>query len=326
MSIYAPSNDTVSAPLLGLEGGQVETIPVELVGDSAATRRVRLQIDRIGPHFRTVLVRGEIGTGKELVARALHERNRGGGGGFSTCYGAALGESVDDGSAHGPGSPWQPIIEGAHGTIFVDGVDDMTLRSQSRLLELVDGWTRSRVQTRMIAATGQDLKKLLGAGRFRADLYHRLAMIEIAIEPLRRRRDDISALTAHFLGRFAQLYGKEIVSVDDVAMDRLRSHDWPGNVRELENAIRNAVLRCEGKVLEAEHLGQMPEMKKSASKAGECATNRIESLQEVVDRHVVQVLELCGGNKVRAAELLGISRSTLYRMLDGFVVTNGRVA
>lgn len=328
MSISGTSRDAIAAPPLRYEDTlSDEPLSLELIGESAATRHLKLQIDRIGPHFRMLLVHGEIGSGKELVARSLHKRRGEGEESFFICYGAALAEPVDEGRIDAPGSPWHTLIRGTHGTIFVDGVDQMNLRSQSRLLELIDGWTRSRARTRMIAATAQDLKKMMGAGRFRSDLFHRLATIEIAIEPLRRRREDIPALAAHFLARFVALYGKRIISIEERALQKLKSYDWPGNVREFENAIRNAVLRCEEDILKEKYLGQMPQVKKTLidpeSGSGEY---RIENLQTVVDRHVMRILELCGGNKVRAAELLGISRSTLYRMLEGVAVTNGRVA
>jgi len=313
-----------------LSAGQTaeECAPIELIGESSATKRLRLQIDRIGPHFRMLLLQGEIGTGKELVARALHERSRGDSSRFSSCYGAALSESVG-GAFDEAGSPWYPLIRRVDGTIFLDGVEEMTLQSQGRLVELIDSWPRSSMQTRMIASSGQDMKKLLGAGRFRADLYHRLATIEITIEPLRKRREDIQALAIHFLRHFSRLYEKEVNTIDPMAMQRLHTHDWPGNVRELENTLRNAVLRSDETILEQEHLGSLAEMKLLNGDGGYYQSDdhhRIESLQEVVNRHVQHVLELCNGNKVRAAELLGISRSTLYRMLDGLEVTNGRVA
>lgn len=328
MSISSTSLDTLMSPLLGRERALIEENPsLELVGESPAMRHLKLQIDRIGPHFRMLLVHGEIGSGKELVARSLHKRRDGSEESFFICYGAALAESIDEGRTDDTGSPWHTFTKGVQGTIFVDGIEHMNLRSQSRLLGLIDGWTRTRARTRMIAATAQDLKQMMGAGRFRSDLFHRLATIEIAIEPLRRRREDIPVLAVHFLARFAELYGREGISIDERAMQRLKSYDWPGNIRELENAIRNGVLLCEKGVLQEEHLGQMPQMKRTSVEAGEePGEHRIESLQEVVDTHVVRVLERCGGNKVRAAELLGISRSTLYRMLDGIVVTNGRVA
>ena len=328
MSTSRTSLDAITSPLRGCEGTLIEEIPsLDLVGESPAIRRLRLQIKRIGPHFRMLLVHGEIGSGKELVARSLHKRRDEGEESFFICYGAALAESIDEGRTDDPGSPWHALIKEAQGTIFVDGVDHMNLRSQSRLLSLIDGWTRTRARTRMIAATAQNLKEMIGAGRFRSDLFHRLATIEIAIEPLRRRREDIPLLAVHFLSRFAELYGKGVMSIDERAMQKLKSYDWPGNIRELENAIRNGVLLCEESVLKEEHVGQMPQVKRTSVELGEkTGEHRIESLQEVVDTHVARVLERCGGNKVRAAELLGISRSTLYRMLDGIVVTNGRVA
>ncbi len=271
-----------------------------MIGDGAAMQRLRMQVKRLGPHFRTVLVRGEVGTGKELIARALHERGEGAGEAFVVCQAATLGDGVNcqlDGL----------MRRVRRGTLFFDAIEEMPLGAQDRLL-----WAMGRkMYTRLIASCRQDLKTLAASGRFRWDLYHRLAMVEITLEPLRERAEDIPALAMHFLSRSSRFYKKSVTMIAQKAMERLMEYEWPGNVRELEDAIRNGVLECKGSVLEVEHLVSM-----MVRKGGMVETPQPMRLQDVVERHVSQVLKGCAGNKLRAAELLGISRSTLYRMLD----------
>ena len=264
-------------------------------------QRLRKQVERLGPHFRTVLVRGESGTGKELAARALHERSEAAGEAFVVCHVATIGNEVDH--------HLDSLMKSARrGTLFFDTIEEMPLRAQDRLL-----WAMERkMYTRIIASCRQDLKTLAASGRFRGDLYHRLAMVEITLEPLRERAEDISALVMYFLSRSSRLCKKTVTTIAQEAMGQLTEHEWLGNVRELEDAIRTGVLECEGSVLKVEHLVSMTE-----KNGGSAETPQPMRLQEVVERHVSQVLKGCAGNKLRAAELLGISRSTLYRMLEG---------
>jgi DNA-binding NtrC family response regulator len=275
-----------------------------------------MQIDRIGPHFRTVLVQGEMGTGKELVARALLARSRHPAKPFFLCHGAALAETIDD-ERHGiAGSPWQTLRAGQSGKVLLDSVDEMSLEAQARLLELISNRTSGFASTKMVATAVQSLKKMVAAGRFRSDLYHRLATIEIFIEPLRRRREDIPSLARHLIDRYAALYDKGTIRIADDVLHRLVEHDWPGNVRELENVLRNSVLECDEGIIESQHLGSLVTLSRPS-----CDTDVAEEpkgnvkLQDIVEQHVLHVLQTCSGNKVRAAEMLGISRSTLYRIL-----------
>lgn len=279
-----------------------ESPDFDLIGESAATERLRLQIERIGPHFRTLLIHGEIGTGKELVARGLHHRSTNAASPFILCHSTAS---------------WQAIQTQRPCTIFIDGVDEIPLQTQAHLLHLIGDRAYLRSHRRIIASARQSLKRLIAAGRFRSDLYHRLATIEIVIEPLRRRPDDIPPLALHLLRRFSSLYGKDIASITAHAIARLQQHDWPGNVREMENLLRNAVLACDGDSLEAHHLHPLlPLASPSSISSNDEPAATPAKLQDVVEQHVLSVLKTCSGNKVRAAEMLGISRSTLYRMLD----------
>jgi DNA-binding NtrC family response regulator len=280
-----------------------------LAGGSAAMQRLRMQIERIGPHFRIVLLRGETGTGKHLVARALHATSRRAQASFTIWNGARLDSSEDDTSC----AASLFVRAAKQGTIFLDRVDEMSPRAQKNLHAAFSHGNGLRT----IAASRQDLRVMTTVGLFRHDLYSRLSTVEIVLEPLRSRVEDIPELAGFFLGRFAQRYRKPIDAIAPEAMKLLLNHPWPGNVRELENVLHNGVLQCEGMMLLPEHLswlapgGIASEELNAAKQAKEPLR-----LQDVVDRHVLRVLQKCSGNKVRAAEILGISRSTLYRMLE----------
>jgi DNA-binding NtrC family response regulator len=287
-------------------------------------KRLRLQVRRIGPHFRAVLVSGEAGTGKELVARKLHAMSLGARGPFVACHAAA----VEDSLAERAGDTDPADILGhlmktsQRGTLFLDGINEMSLEGQDRLSsalkkhEVTQGRLEAsqRMDLRLIVSTSKDLRILVSTGRFRQDLYQHLATVNIALPPLRDRMEDLLELARHLLRRSALIYERSIPEVAREAMERMQKYCWPGNVRELESVLRDGVLRSEGGMIESHHLPEFAETSELVSEkvsAGEGAR-----LQDVVEQHVLRVLKNCGGNKLRAAEVLGISRSTLYRMLD----------
>jgi DNA-binding NtrC family response regulator len=283
----------------------VDSFGFEMVGESEAMQRLRLQVRRIGPHFRTVLIRGEIGTGKELAARALHNASPVAGSPFVACHAASLEDAAADGTA----DEWLRglLMTAQTGTLHIDAIEEMPLAAQSRLLAAL----KRKMTQRLIATTSEDLRGLAASGRFRQELYHRIAMVEVALPPLRERADDIERLAMHYLLRFNALYGRSVHAIREDAMERLQAHSWPGNVRELENVIRNGVLHCDGAMLRARDLPALRELKSAPA-----PSIAPMSLQNVIDAHVQCVLRTCGGNKVKAAEILGVSRSTLYRMLE----------
>jgi len=172
---------------------------------------------------------------------------------------------------------------------------------------------------RMIAATSENLRILASTGLFRQELYRRLAMVEIALPPLRAHLEDLPELTKHFLDRFALLYSRKAPKVSGEAMERMLGYRWRGNVRELESFLQNSLLQVEGGVIEPHHLPPLADLSISGSTTS--GTGESARLQDVVDHHVLRVLKDCRGNKLRAAEVLGISRSTLYRMLDAVAPT-----
>jgi DNA-binding NtrC family response regulator len=287
-------------------------------------RRLRLQIRRIGPYFRSVLVSGEAGTGKELVARALHGMSPYASGPFVMCHAAGFEDAVVERKT-GPlsGSGLDHLMKMSQlGTLFLDDVSGMSLESQDRVLRALRKyeWEQSqleasqRLDLRIIASAGEDLKILVSTGRFRQELYQRLTTVEIAVPPLRDRIEDLPELVRYFLGRFAMLQGEDTPDIADEAIERMQRYRWPGNVRELESVLRNGLLQSEGGMLETHHLPEfVAASEPEQPTVGEGGSVR---LQDVVGRHVLRVLKDCGGNKLRAAEMLGISRSTLYRMLD----------
>ena len=287
-------------------------------------RRLRLQVRRIGPHFRSVLVSGEAGTGKKWVARALHGMGRPAGGPFVVCHAAAIEDApVEFEASMGPVDTITRLMKRAQrGTLFLDGVNEMPLEAQGRLLRALrkresaqshreaSQWTGLRI----IAATEEDLRILVSTGRFRHDLYRRLATVDIFLPPLRERMEDLPELARCFLRRFAQLYGRSVREISEAAMESMKRYRWPGNLREVEEVLRNGVLQCKGSVVESRHLPAF------AGTRGTGPSTAVDGesvrLQDVVEQHVLRVLKDCAGNKLRAAEVLGISRSTLYRMLD----------
>jgi DNA-binding NtrC family response regulator len=291
----------------------------EMVGSSAAMHRLRLQVRRIGPHFRTMLVSGEAGSGKELTARALHTMSQGADGPFVVCDAPSLGDAKNDQVAG--------AIKMAHrGTLFVDGISELSTEAQSQLLRVLrrHEWAQEglasphKTNLRIIASSSQDLRALVSAGRFQQDIYHRVATLTIALPPLRERIEDVPELAAYFLRRYAHAYSKPVSRIAEEVMNQLTLFRWPGNVRELENVVHHAVLLSEGAVLEAHELPPFAEPGVSALSNASGAVR----LQDIVEQHVTQVLKSCAGNKLRTAETLGISRSTLYRMLDACAQDN----
>lgn len=301
---------------------------VELLAQSAAMQPVLRLMERVGPSAANVLVTGEHGTGKELVARWLHHaspRARGplvavnmGGlsdGVFeSELFGHVKGAFTD--AKHDRVGRFE-LADG--GTLFLDELGNLSLTQQAKLLRVLQtgevervGASRPRqVDVRVVAATNADLRAEVSAGRFREDLLYRLNTVEIHLPPLRERREDVPLLAAHFLARHAQRYGKRLDGFAPDALQALLAHPWPGNVRELDHAVERAVLMAQGAVLRAGDL---------ALTVDRTAPAALEELPlEQVERVLIQkALQRHEGNVSHAAKALGLSRSALYRRMAQF--------
>jgi DNA-binding NtrC family response regulator len=309
----------------------VETFQFEgIVGRSPLIMDVFATIRRVAPHFRTALVTGDTGTGKELVANALHRLSPVAEKTFAVCNCAALVETLLEselfghvkGSFTGAYQDRIGLFEYAHqGTVLLDEIGDMPLAAQAKLLRVLQNQEVQRVgspamgkvDVRIIAATNRDLRLLIREHKFREDLYYRLSMVEIAIPRLVDRKEDFPLLQRYFLEKFARQYKKPISGITRRAQALLARHHWPGNVRELENVIGNACMMVEGTLIDTKDLLRYlrPETRVESR-----PSENLLSMGEVHERHLLRVLQSVGGDKKRTAEVLGIARSTLYSMLS----------
>jgi|SRR5579864_471916 len=301
-----------------------------IVGRSPLMLDVFAKIRRIALHFRTVLVTGATGTGKELVARALHRRSPAARGRFVICNCSALPESLMEselfghvrGAFTGAVQDTPGLFEHADGgVIFLDEIGELTPSAQAKLLRVMQDHQVQKVgsviprdiDVRVIAATHRNLKAMVREGQFREDLYYRLAVIEVALPPLASRREDLPLLERFFIEKFAAEYGKPIAGLVRRAQTRLATYPWPGNIRELENVIGNACMMAEGNLID---INDLPERFRGPIGDEVFLDESLFPLEEVQRRHVLRVLEAVGGNKARAAEILGIGRATIYQLLS----------
>ncbi len=312
-----------------LKGGD-RAMFAEIIGESQVLRDVLDLISKVADTESTVLVTGETGTGKELVGRAIHRGSRRRDRTFCAVNSAAFPETLLEselfghrrGAFTGATANKKGLFEHSHrGTVFLDEVAEMPLSMQAKLLRFlqtgeirpVGSETTRTVDVRLVTATNKDLEKELTAGRFREDLYYRLAVIPVHVPPLRERAEDIPVLANHFLHRVARRLGKKLDGIDPAATELLMTHSWPGNVRELENTIERGVALCRGTRLTKEDFPSRIAERKKESGAGV-----IQSLQALERVHILSTLERVGWNRKRAAEILQISTTTLWRRLKEF--------
>jgi len=279
-----------------------------------------------------VLIRGETGTGKELVARAIHEYSPWADEPFVAINCTALAESLLESElfGHVKGAFTGAVADrrgkfelAGSGTIFLDEIGDTSPAFQAKLLRVIQekefhpvGGERARkTQARVLAATHRPIEELVRQGRFREDLYFRLRVVEIRIPPLRERRDDIPVLAEHLLARAARELKKDVRVIPPRVMQMLQEHDWPGNVREMENAIMRAAVMARGSALSPEGFSLAPSL---APAAEEEEGDGLVTLAQAQQRHVERVLNHTRGNKSRAARILGISRPRLDRLLAAY--------
>jgi DNA-binding NtrC family response regulator len=308
-----------------LEAAQ-RTLPGDggsLIAVSAAMRPVLEVIARVAPSDATVLVTGENGTGKGVVARAIHAASRRASRPLVTVNIAALASGTFESELFGhvrgaftdAKSDRVGRFEAADGgTLFLDEIGNLPAALQTRLLRVLEtgelervGSSRTiRVDVRVVAATNSDLELEVESGRFRQDLFFRLNTIHVHLPPLRERREDIALLAAQFLRRIAGRYRKDLREFEPAAMEALLAHPWPGNVRELEHAVERAVLMATGEQIRTADLGLRPP-------TAESAALEEMSLEEVERVLIRKALDRFHGNVSQAAEALGLSRSALYR-------------
>jgi two-component system, NtrC family, response regulator HydG len=300
--------------------------PEEMVGQSAAMKKVFDAIETVGPTDATVLITGESGTGKELVARAVHQASPRRFHPLVVIHCGALTETLLESELFGhekgafTGAQYRKkgkfeIAEG--GTVFLDEIADISLKTQTDLLRVLQeheivrvGSTQSiKVDFRCIAATNKDLEKLIEDGKFRPDLFYRLNVFRIEIPPLRERRDDIPLLVNHFVSKFGLQMNKKINRVAPEAMNLLQQQQWSGNVRELENAVERAMV-----------VAQEPELRLPdfVLKTTTAANGTPTTLDDMEKAHILRTLEACNWNQSRAAEVLDIDRVTLHHKLKKY--------
>jgi len=317
----------------------------QLVGSSPPMLEVYKLIARVSAGKSTVLLEGESGTGKELVARAIHSNSPRRDRPFVPVNCAALSDTLleselfgyEKGAFTGAIGVKQGLFEAAHeGTLFLDEIGDIGAALQVKLLRVIQeqevrrvgGTSPIKVDVRVIAATNRDLAALVHDGRFREDLFYRLNVVRIVLPPLRERRDDIPMLAQHFLQKFPGANEQTIRGFIPDTMALLQRYPWPGNVRELENVIERAVSLAHGPLILPEDLPEVIRKTETVPVGGMAGkgSQRDEALitlDEMAKQHLVKVLAETGGNKVRAAKILGIDRRTLYRMAERYGVDLG---
>ena len=315
-----------------------------LVGDSPAMVRLRREIEVAAPTNGRVLIVGDNGTGKELVARRLHARSRRAAGPFVEMNCAAIPEELIESElfGHTRGAFTGAVGDRAGrfraadgGTLFLDEVGDMTLTTQAKMLRVLEeqvvaplgGDAGTRVDVRVVAATNKDLSVEIRNGRFRDDLFFRLNVIRITVPSLAERREDIPALAAHFMRGFAREYGHREKKLDASALALLHAHAWPGNVRELRNVVERVAIMVSGEVITARDLG-FPIGSAVAAAAGPPAPGGVRPLAEARSgferEYIVQALASCAGNVSRTAAALRVERRNLYRKMHAFGITAPR--
>ena len=309
-----------------------------MVGDSLGMTRLREQVAMAAPTNGRVLIFGENGTGKELVARNIHAMSLRRTGPFVEVNCAAIPEELIEselfghvrGAFTGAVADRRGKFELAHGgTIFLDEIGDMSLKTQAKVLrvlqeqvmEAVGGSTRIRVDARVVAATNKDLRAEIKAGRFREDLYFRLNVVPISVPPLRERREDIPLLADHFMAMLAREYGRRVKRFEPDAVEVLQRYAWPGNVRELRNVIERLMIMVPGDRVMARDLLFLDQGAGPAV-AAETAAAPIMPLHDARDdferQYILRALAAQHGNISRTADVLGVERSNLYRKMRSF--------
>lgn len=319
---------------------------IELIGKSSAMAQVRQVIDRVAPTGSRVMVVGPSGSGKEVVARAIHERSKRANGAFVVINCAVLRPDQIEvelfGTEGGTGGQGRKVglFEQAHGgTLYLDEVGDMPLETQGKIVRVlqeqvftrVGGNTRVEVDVRVVASSNQDLQTQMQAGKIRQDLYYRLSVVPIVIPPLSDRREDIPLLAQHFLTRAAESSGLPPRALGEDALAALQAYGWPGNVRQLRNAMEWLLIMAPGEVNEPIRADQLPPDITAATpnvlkweKGGEIMTLPLRDAREMFEReYLLAQVTRFGGNISRTANFIGMERSALHRKLKLLGVHGG---
>jgi two-component system nitrogen regulation response regulator NtrX len=304
-----------------------------MVGESYVMRQLREQVAMAAPTNGRVLIYGENGTGKELVARTVHALSRRRSAAFVEVNCAAIPEELIEselfghvrGAFTGAVADRRGKFEIADGgTIFLDEIGDMSLKTQAKVLRVL----RIRVDARVLAATNKDLQSEIRAGNFREDLYFRLNVIPIFVPPLRERQEDIPLLGDHFMAEFAREYGRRLKTFDEGAVSVLQRYPWPGNVRELRNVIERLMIMVPGDSITAEDLSFLDHDAAAAPAAPAAVASERLTLHEARERFerelILRTLAEQQGNMSRTAEVLGVERSNLYRKMRAFGIAPSR--
>jgi two-component system nitrogen regulation response regulator NtrX len=314
-----------------------------IIGESRAIRQLREQIAMAAPTNGRVMIFGENGTGKELVARSVHALSRRRAGPFVEVNCAAIPEELIEselfghvrGAFTGAVSDRRGKFEVADGgTLFLDEIADMSLKTQAKVLRVlqeqvvdrVGGTTAIKVDVRIIAATNKDLPAEIRAGRFREDLYFRLNVIPVAVPALRERGDDVPLLAEHFLQQLSREYGRRLKRVTPAAMAALRDYAWPGNVRELRNVLERLLIMVPGDVIDEGDLslpGTVPRQDGPFTEVVD-GLPLLEARDRFEKEYICRALAANRGNMSRTAEALGVERSNLYRKMRGYGIAPSR--
>jgi DNA-binding NtrC family response regulator len=313
-----------------------------LLGDSFEMQKVIQQIERIAASNVSVLIHGETGTGKELIARAIHSQGARAHHSFVALNVAAIPEGLveselfghERGAYTGAITRYQGKVQEANrGTLFLDEIGDLALPSQAKLLRIIQERQFHRLGSsdviqadfRLVTATHQNLRELIEAGRFREDLYFRLAVFEIEVPPLRQRKQDIPLLANHFLGDFKTESKASAEGLSPQALEAFLAYDWPGNVRELQNAIQRALLLCDKSEIQPEHL---PEAIRSGNRLWtlnppschptNCPRSPVGRMDEIERKALADAIDRCSGNLSMVIRELQIGRGRLYRKLKKY--------
>jgi DNA-binding NtrC family response regulator len=315
---------------LKLENELLENFEFDgMIGRSPLMLELFSQIHRIAPHFRSVLITGPTGVGKELVAKALHRLSPGHKGNFVALNCSSISEALAEselfghvkGAFTGALQDKVGIFEYADGgTAMLDEIGEMPLPLQAKLLRVLQNQELQRVgspvvrkvNVRVVAATNRDLPEMVSQGKFREDLYFRLCMVELKVPSLSERREDLPLLQRHFLKSFAAQYKKPLAGLTRRAQTLMSRYSWPGNVRELENVIGHACMMAAAEVIDVRDL---PERIQTLPTSAKAESEEQLSMDQLAQVHAQRVLTRVGGNKARAAEILGISRTYLYQLL-----------